>query len=277
MPELPEVESVLRTLRDGSPALPGRVVMRADIVWNGVLSNCCDTVFQASIHHSKFTAISRHGKYLIFALTAPEPPKNVFYLIVHLRMTGRLYLVSQEHALSRFTRISLQLDAGLALRFDDPRKFGRVWLVQNPAEVTFGLGPDALAVDFAYFASSIVEHRRQIKPLLLDQSFVAGIGNIYADECLFRAGINPITLSDALNNKDIERLYTAVIGVLSEAVDTQGANIDGVFKEGRFAVSVYGRTGRPCLVCNTAIAKIRVGQRGTHYCPSCQPLQFNHT
>ena len=192
-------------------------------------------------------------------------------------MTGRLYLVSQEHALSRFTRISLQLDAGLALRFDDPRKFGRVWLVQNPAEVTFGLGPDALAVDFAYFASSIVEHRRQIKPLLLDQSFVAGIGNIYADECLFRAGINPITLSDALNNKDIERLYTAVIGVLSEAVDTQGANIDGVFKEGRFAVSVYGRTGRPCLVCNTAIAKIRVGQRGTHYCPSCQPLQFNHT
>ncbi|MEI6703264.1 MAG: DNA-formamidopyrimidine glycosylase [Deltaproteobacteria bacterium] len=277
MPELPEVESVLRTLRDGLPALPGRVVMWADIVWDGVLANCCDNVFQASIHNSKFTAISRHGKYLIFALTGSEPPKKTFFLIVHLRMTGRLYLVPQEHAFARFTRISLQLDEGLALRFDDPRKFGRVWLVQNPDEVTFGLGPDALTVDFAYFASRIVEHRRQIKPLLLDQSFVAGIGNIYADECLFRARINPITSSDSLKYEDIGRLYIAITGVLSEAVYNQGANIDGVFKEGSFAVSVYGRTGRPCLVCNTAIAKIRVGQRGTHYCPLCQPLRFNHT
>jgi formamidopyrimidine-DNA glycosylase len=246
-------------------------------VWNGVLSNCYDDVFKANLYGSKFSAISRHGKYLIFALTGPEPPENIFFLIVHLRMTGRLYLVPQEHAFARFTRISLQLDEGLALRFDDPRKFGRVWLVQNPDEVTCGLGPDALTVDFAYFASSIVEHRRQIKPLLLDQSFVAGIGNIYADECLFRAGINPITRSDSLEYKDIERLYTAIKGVLSEAVDNQGANIDGVFKEGRFAVSVYGCTGRPCQVCNTAIAKIRVGQRGTHYCPSCQPLRFSHT
>lgn len=270
MPELPEVESVLRSLRDKLPTLIGRIVCRTDIIWKGVMAHGYEFFFQAKLKDSKFSAIDRHGKYLIFTLIDSEPHGKEFYLIVHLRMTGRLYLVPHESAVERHTRLSLLLDEGVALRFDDPRKFGRVWLVQNPAEVTGRLGPDALAVDFGYFASRLVKHRRQIKPLLLDQSFIAGIGNIYADESLFRAGIHPLTSTDVLLDTDIERLYRSIRGVLTEAIDVQGANIDGVFKEGGFVVSVYGRTGEPCPVCGTNIAKTRVGQRGTHYCPTCQ-------
>ncbi len=274
MPELPEVESVLRCLRDGKPTLIGRAVRDVNVVWSGVISAGCHDILKAELYGAKFSAISRHGKYLIFFLDQPNEPGKSFYLIVHLRMTGRLYLVPQENAVERHTRLSLMLDEGLALRFDDPRKFGRIWLVQNPGEVVCGLGPDALAVAYEYFAAAFSERRRQIKPLLLDQSFVAGIGNIYADESLFRAGIHPQTSTEALQEEDVERLYRSVRDVLSEAVAVQGANIDGVFKEGGFIVTVYGRTGKPCLKCGTSIAKIRVGQRGTHFCPLCQPLRI---
>lgn len=274
MPELPEVESVLRALSYGPPVLTGRVVCGVNILWSGVLSNCCEDVFKAELDGSKFYAVNRHGKYLIFTLCKTKPTGKKIFLIVHLRMTGRLYLVPRENGIARHTRMSLLLDEDMALRFDDPRKFGRVWLIQNPDDVTSGLGPDALAVDLAYFASNFTERRRQIKPLLLDQSFIAGIGNIYADEILFRSGIHPLALTTSLLDTEIERLYQSTIAVLSEAVEAHGANIDGVFKEGGFVVSVYGRGGGPCPMCGATIAKIRVGQRGTHFCPTCQPLRF---
>lgn len=277
MPELPEVESVLRSLRDENPTLIGRAVRTVNVVWSGVLAVGYPDVLKAELYGAKFAAISRHGKYLLFLLDQTNKPGKSFYLIVHLRMTGRLYLVPQDNAVERHTRLSLLLDEGLALRFDDPRKFGRIWLVENPAEVICGLGPDALTVGYEYFAAAFSERRRQVKPLLLDQSFVAGIGNIYADESLFRAGIHPQSSTEALQNEDVERLYRSIRDVLSEAVDAQGANIDGVFKEGGFIVTVYGRTGQPCPLCGTAINKIRVGQRGTHFCPSCQPLQITAT
>lgn len=272
MPELPEVECVLRTLRDGNPSLTGRVINCTDILWNGVLSGCCADIFKSVLQSAKFSTINRRGKYLIFTLNASGVAGGELFMIVHLRMTGRLYLVAQEKAVERFTRISLLLDEGLALRFDDPRKFGRIWLVQNPDEVLGGLGPDALKVSLDYFISKLSECRRQIKPLLLDQSFIAGIGNIYADESLFRAGIHPLTLTESLSDIAKEQLYFSIIGVLSEAVEVNGANIDGVFKEGGFVVSVYGRKGETCQVCGSMVAKIRVGQRGTHFCPTCQPI-----
>ncbi|MDO9067057.1 MAG: DNA-formamidopyrimidine glycosylase family protein, partial [Deltaproteobacteria bacterium] len=129
MPELPEVECVLRTLRDGHPSLIGRVISCTDILWNGVLSGCCADIFKSVLQGAKFSTINRRGKYLIFTLNASGVAGEELFLIVHLRMTGRLYLVAQEKAVERFTRISLLLDDGLALRFDDPRKFGRIWLV----------------------------------------------------------------------------------------------------------------------------------------------------
>jgi formamidopyrimidine-DNA glycosylase len=164
------------------------------------------------------------------------------------------------------------LDNGCAVRFDDPRKFGRVWLTVDAASVTGALGPDALDVSLQDFAARLAAHRRQIKPLLLDQSFVAGIGNIYADECLYRAGIHPCTISAVLSPDRVQRLHAAVVSVLGEAVAAQGANIDGVFKAGSFIVSVYGRDGQACRTCGTPVSKIRVGQRGTHFCPHCQQL-----
>jgi formamidopyrimidine-DNA glycosylase len=187
-------------------------------------------------------------------------------------MTGRLFLVPHSSALERHTRLVLMLEKGLALRFDDPRKFGRVWLVDDPAIVIGGLGPDALLLDCADFAARLAQHRRQLKPLLLDQSCVAGIGNIYADESLFRAGLHPLAIASRLTPGEVCRLHAAVTSVLAEAVAAKGANIDGVFKAGSFVVSVYGREGAPCRVCGTAVSKIRVGQRGTHFCAQCQIL-----
>lgn len=271
MPELPEVESVLRSLRDAAPALPGRVISGASVLWNGLLSGISADLFSAELEGMNFSAISRHGKYLVFKLHKDGPVCRESYLIVHLRMTGRLYLVPSQQAIERYTRMVLMLDDDLALRFDDPRKFGKVWLVADPDQVLADLGPDALSATLDVFKSRIRNFKRQIKPLLLDQSFLAGIGNIYADESLFRAGIHPLTSSSSLTEIDLDRLYCAVRDVLAEAVEVNGANIDGVFSEGGFIVGVYGRQGHSCPQCGSAIIKIRVGQRGTHLCPRCQP------
>lgn len=270
MPELPEVESVVRTLRDGRPALVGARIRSVVPVWPGVLSRPSSVEDLALLEGCCFASIGRLGKYLIFVLDCPAG--QALYLVVHLRMTGRLFLVPDSDALERHTRLALMLDHGLALRFDDPRKFGRVWLTDDPETVTGGMGPDALTVSADEFAARLSGYRRQLKPLLLDQSFVAGIGNIYADESLFRAGLHPISNSADLTPDDIRRLHAAVMAVLGEAVAAGGANIDGVFKAGSFVVQVYGREGAPCRVCGTAISKIRVGQRGTHFCGQCQAL-----
>lgn len=270
MPELPEVESVVRMLLDGVPAVTELRIESVNVIWNGVLSDSCISFDGAALEGCCFSEIRRHGKYLIFQLTCPHGQPR--YLIVHLRMTGRLFLVPHTEAVERHTRLVLMLTHGLALRFDDPRKFGRVWLVNDPATVIGGLGPDALTLDFALFAARLAGYRRQLKPLLLDQSFVAGIGNIYADESLFRAGLHPLAVSSELTPTEIQRLHAAIISVLEEAVAAGGANIDGVFKAGSFVVRVYGREGAPCRVCATAISKIRVAQRGTHYCPHCQTV-----
>jgi len=268
MPELPEVESVVRSLRDGTPSLVGSLIRVVKIVWPGVISLLSDDPGFEHLEGYCFASIGRKGKYLNFKLTLPgSAPK---YLVIHLRMTGRLFLVPECDAIERHTRLALILDHGLALRFDDPRKFGRVWVVDNPETVTGGMGPDALSIGPEEFAARLAEYRRQLKPLLLDQSFIAGIGNIYADESLHRAGLHPLRNSADLQEIEIGRLHAAIVSVLNEAVNAGGANIDGVFKAGSFVVNVYGREGAPCRSCGTAISKIRVGQRGTHFCGHCQ-------
>lgn len=272
MPELPEVESVLRSLRDCTPPLTGMVINHVSLLSDSIVSGASPDKSGIALEGMKFSSIRRHGKYLIFSMTKAGTRFTELFLIVHLRMTGRLFLVPQEQAVERHTRMSLLLDDGLALRFDDPRKFGRVWLVADPACVLSGLGPDALNIGQDVFSSSISIYRRQIKPLLLDQSFLAGIGNIYADEILFRSGIHPLTSSGDLSDLDIERLYCTIQSVLTEAVEANGANVDGVFDAGSFVVNVYGRGGKPCINCGSAIVKIKVGQRGTHVCTFCQKL-----
>lgn len=272
MPELPEVESLARALRAGKPSLIGLRIRSVVPVWPGVFSQYSGDDARAQLEGCCFASIGRLGKYLIFSLDCPG--KQPLFLVVHLRMAGRLFLVPDSAAIERHTRLALLLDHGLALRFDDPRKFGRVWLVENPETITGGMGPDALTVDPDAFTARLTGYRRQLKPLLLDQSFVAGIGNIYADESLYRAGLHPLTNSSDLLPDDTRRLHAAIRSVLGEAVDAGGANIDGVFKAGGFVVNVYGREGNPCRICGTPISKIRVGQRGTHFCGHCQALRF---
>lgn len=277
MPELPEVESEIRALRDARPSLIGRRIAQVRLVWEGVVSGDTADVFRLQLAGAVFTTAERLGKYMLFGVecAAGDRTRGRF-LIIHLRMTGRLSLVPEADAQGRHTRLVLLLDQGVALRFDDPRKFGRVWLVDDPVQVVGSLGPDALTIEHALFVQRLAGFNRQLKALMLDQSFVAGIGNIYADEILFRAGLHPLTSSRSLSGQELLRLHAAVRSVLTEAVAARGANIDGVFKAGTFLASVYGRQGKPCPACGTAVLKCRVSQRGTHFCPSCQKLQSDN-
>lgn len=269
MPELPEVESVLQCLSSSSPALIGRQVQKVLVLRDSVVDGDQNTLVTA-VTGTICRTIFRHGKYLFFGFQHSRVTESS-WMALHLRMTGRLFLVPEQEAKERHTRFALMLDQGLALRFDDPRAFGRVWLVDSPAEVTGSLGPDALLIDRDLFLERLARLKRQLKPLLLDQSFVAGIGNIYADEILFRARLHPLRTSGSLTDDESGHLYETMHAVLELAVTAKGANIDGVFEAGSFPVQVYGRSGKPCTVCGTEILKERFGQRGTHFCPVCQP------
>ena len=268
MPELPEVESVRQCLTSATPSLPGRTVQQVQVLRESVI-DCDLNRLSKALTGARIEQIQRHGKYLFFGFRSSHQAAQV-WLTVHLRMTGRLYLVPNRDPQPRHVRLALQLDQELVLLFDDPRGFGRVWLVDNPALVTADLGPDALTLDRDLFLERLGRVKRQLKPLLLDQSFVAGIGNIYADETLFRARLHPERRSDSLTSAEADHLYSALHQVITLAVQLKGANIDGVFEAGRFPVAVYGRQGLPCQVCGVMINKIRVGQRGTHFCPTCQ-------
>jgi len=269
MPELPEVESVLRSLSGPDPSFPGRRVREVRILRPSTVDGSVE-LFVRELTGAVFHEILRHGKYLFFRFTA-HCATSSRWMALHLRMTGRLYLVQASQAMERHTRLYLLLEDELALRFDDPRAFGRVWLVDSPEEVTGRLGPDALEIGRDGFLQRLAQQNRQLKPLLLDQSFVAGIGNIYADEILFRAGLHPLRVSGGLRSDEQERLFTAMHSVLTQAVQFKGANIDGVFEAGSFPVAVYKRNGQPCRTCGAILYKDRIAGRGTHYCPGCQP------
>jgi formamidopyrimidine-DNA glycosylase len=195
-------------------------------------------------------------------------------------MTGRLYVVPDdaECEADRWLRFGLQLDGGQQLRFSDSRKFGRVYLSSDAATITAKLGPEPLAEDFtaASLEARLNGRRRNIKTLLLDQSFLAGVGNIYADEALFRAAIHPLRQADQLTPGEIVSLHEAIRVTLQDAIEAEGASInwyrkpDGSRGSAQTRFLVYGRTGEACFRCGHPIEKIRVAQRGTHFCPVCQ-------
>lgn len=270
MPELPEVESVIRSLDNSSYSIKGRKIINVALLWKSVIVNRSPDDFISSLEGTTFVSLKRCGKYIILGLRNLDKTPSDSFLIVHLRMTGLLFRAESLSPPGLHTRMVVFLDDGNCLRFDDSRKFGKVWLVDDVKSVITGLGPDASSIDFAGFESRITGHRRQIKPLLLDQSFIAGIGNIYADEILFRAGIHPLSQTDSFSSDTIRQLHASIISVLTEAVEKNGANIKDTFKEGNFIVSVYGREGKPCIKCGASVSKIRVAQRGTHLCNNCQ-------
>lgn len=276
MPELPEVETIARTLREGKPALIGRLIEMVDVNWNRSIAQPVVDLFVARLLGCRVSSVQRHGKVLIINLAANTATQNEreMSLLVHLRMSGRLDIVPQSQARTPHARVILWLDDGFALRFDDTRKFGRMWLVNDANEVIGDLGPDALTVSADLFFERLKDKKTAIKPLLLDQKFIAGVGNIYADESLYRAKLHPHRPANTLTQPEIELLHKTVLAVLQEGIYANGASFDWVYPGGHFQDNfrVYGQAGKPCPNCGHPIQRIVVGQRSTHFCPSCQKL-----
>lgn len=269
MPELPEVETSVRALRD---PLLGDTFTGARIYWPRHIDRPDPASFQERIMGLRVEEMGRRGKYMVFTLSADET------LIIHLRMTGHLSVVPRDTPLREHTHTVLTLASGNELRFHDTRKFGRVYLVRDPQEVVGGLGPEPLDATFTpeVLASQLARRSMRMKPLLLDQSFIAGVGNIYADEALFYARLHPERRADTLEEEDIVALHAAIQRVLREGIAREGASIDRYRKpdgsrgDMQNAVAVFRRTDQPCIRCGAPIRRIVLGGRSTHFCPECQ-------
>ncbi len=271
MPELPEVESVARSLVSGqgvSSGIVGRSVSKAVVSWNKTIAEPSATSFKRRILGQKVAGVGRRGKYIRIDLSKDT-------LLVHLRMSGDLILGYSEKALGKHSRARFYFDDGLQMSFNDPRKFGRIWLLKDAEEELSKLGPEPLDSSFTRtdFYERLHSRKRQLKALLLDQSFLAGVGNIYADESLHGANLHPLTLASSVSRKQADALFEAIQRVLKEGIRRNGASIDWVYQGGNFQnyFAVYQQTGEACPRCGTSIERTVLGQRGTHFCPKCQP------
>jgi len=272
MPELPEVETIARGLR---PDLLGRAVLAAEVDWPNTVATSDIETFRRRIVGQRVLEITRRGKYLVLRLSGGD------WLLVHLKMTGHLQVVTGQATTDKHVRAVFRLDDGRQLWFHDPRKFGRLHLTDNPATVLGDLGPEPLADDLslAVFAARLRQRRGRIKPLLLNQTFIAGIGNIYADESLFFAGLHPHRSADTLTDGEVAALYHALRDVLRLAVENRGTTLDdrgyrdahGQAGDNQAYVRVYGRQGQPCHRCGTPVERLVINSRSAHFCPHCQP------
>jgi formamidopyrimidine-DNA glycosylase len=263
MPELPEVETIRRQLVDAG--VEGRVIEKVSIEWSRTVDPLTPAQFCKAVKGRTLEEIDRHGKWLIFQLSGNEN------LLVHLRMTGGFSFSPGPH-----DRAILHLSDGMNLYFKDPRKFGR-WRLAASLD---GLGPDALTVTKKEFFRCLETQNKVLKALLLDQSFVAGVGNIYADEALFEARLDPRRKSSSLSEDEISNLWKAVRRVIEAGVknggtslgDGQGNYVDLNGEAGghREKVKVYGRAGQPCVVCKQPLHKTQIAQRTTVFCSHCQ-------
>jgi formamidopyrimidine-DNA glycosylase len=276
MPELPEVEIIARKLR---PELVGKRITKANLLWSRTLATPTPAKFKREIVGQEIKAVGRRAKYVHIQLPA-------YHLFVHLRMSGDLYIKEGQVTPEKHDRLILDLASNSSLDrrgettrlvFNDTRKFGRVWLVRDPEEVIGGLGPEPLSDEFTpqILYEGLQSRHRQLKPLLLDQTFLAGMGNIYTDEALHMARLHPLTVSDSVEREQAQALWEAIRAVLQEGIRRNGASIDWVYRGGEFQnyFRVYDRKGQPCPVCGTAIERLVIGQRGTHVCPNCQKIR----
>jgi formamidopyrimidine-DNA glycosylase len=269
MPELPEVETVARALR---PKLLGAVVRSVSVLESSIVRHGPKGL-GSKLRGRKLQAVRRHGKRLTFDFGQD------LGLNVHLGMTGNLLLMHPGSPREKHTHLVFRFQGGLPeLRFVDPRRFGGVWLGEpSSGRFSAGLGPDALAVGLREFRS-IFSRNRQAKALLMDQGTLAGMGNIYCDEALFRAGVHPLTPGAALTRDQVGLLHRNMKKILKHAIAAGGSTIrdyrDSDGSDGSFQLQhfVYGREGEPCLRCRTVILRTQVASRSTHLCPVCQPI-----
>ncbi len=273
MPELPEVETIVRSLRSGGmtgESVIGRQILSADLfnpktlVFAGTPEEC-----SRKLSGLKLISAGRRAKYILIR-TDGRP-----WILIHLRMSGDLRCEKDDgRELLTHDRFVFRFTDGMRLVFNDVRKFGRIWVTDDPEEVLDGLGAEPLGDAFTaeWLAEGLAGQRRMIKAILLDQRFIAGIGNIYADESLFRAGILPTRPGESLSFEECGRLRDSIRRTLELAIENNGSSFDWAYKGGHFQneFQVYQRKGEPCPRCGTPIERITVAQRGTHYCPKCQ-------
>jgi formamidopyrimidine-DNA glycosylase len=246
----------------------GREIVDARLLWPRTLATPEPGVFQQQIAGQRIEQIGRRGKFLRLYMSRDE-------LLIHLRMSGDLLVEPSAAPLPVHHRLTLNLDDGRRLAFSDTRKFGRVWLTDDAQQILGELGPEPLDPEFTGqdFYQALHSRHRQLKPLLLDQHFIAGLGNIYSDEALHRAKLHPLLRSDQLTEAQSRELLESIRVVLREGIRRNGTSIDWVYRGGEFQnyLRAYGQTGNPCPVCGTPIERLIVGQRSTHICPNCQP------
>lgn len=275
MPELPEVETVARLIR---PKLVGRRVEACSVRWKRTVGGLDAKRFGRAVIGARVKRVWRRAKYVVIELERDGRAAGA--LLGHLRMTGRMQVDERGVDPGKFVKVSLDLDDGRVFHFVDVRKFGRLVWHAEPEKELAELGPEPFDDAFTAerFHAALRAKRRQLKPLLLDQTFVAGLGNIYVDESLHRAGLHPLARSERVLPARSRTLHAAIRAVLAEAIERQGSSFDAFYRtpEGNAGsyqdeLRVYGRAGEPCTTCGAAIARIVVGQRGTHYCPRCQP------
>jgi formamidopyrimidine-DNA glycosylase len=304
MPELPEVETVRRRLQT---CLPGLVV-RDVVVNDATVSEQREPELRALLVGRRVTGLRRRGKYLIVDLDA-EPGEGAVaaarsgatvpagasrlggavvpradaagttVAVIHLRMTGQLLFRPEPG--ERPPRFVWRLEPGTDLQFQDVRRFGRLWAFAPEAEEAFfaAMGPEPFSDAFsvAYLRGSLEGRTAPLKSFLLDQRRIAGVGNIYADEALFRARLHPLRAAGSVGPREAQRLHAALLETLQDGIDHEGSSIESFIdpagRRGSFQemLNVYQRTGQPCRVCGAAVRRLEVGGRATHYCPSCQP------
>ncbi len=278
MPELPEVETIVKALRNGGrggPAIPGSTITNVHVLWKKTLSTPSSTKLKKSIIGAIIHEVCRRGKYVIIRT-------NKGSLLFHLRMSGDLRVepVSTpgglKISLQPHDRLSVDFEDGYRLVFNDTRKFGRTWFLTEETEELGKLGVEPFDPDLTpeLFHAILHKRHRQLKPLLLDQTIIAGLGNIYTDEALHLAKLHPLMQSSQASFDQAKDLLKAIRQVLKEGIRRNGASIDWVYRGGDFQnhFRAYQRTGEPCPVCGVPIQRIMVGQRGTHFCPNCQEL-----
>lgn len=271
MPELPEVETVVRDLR---PRLVGQriVAVRAG---KKALRRPWTTAWGARILGRPVETVRRRGKWIVVDFEGSR------CLVFHLGMTGRLTVHPPDEPNAPHTHLVFELERGEQMRFNDIRRFGSATLFEQPAALegffaASRLGPEPFDLHARYWQGCLAATKRCLKAVLLDQTVVAGVGNIYADESLFAARLHPARLAAAVTKAEAERLRHAVVQVLRRAIARRGSSIrnyvGGSGLKGRYqdAFRAYGRTGKPCPRCRTPIERVRLAGRSTHYCPSCQ-------
>jgi formamidopyrimidine-DNA glycosylase len=268
MPELPEVETIARGL---AKRVTGDIV---ESVWLGEKAPLKSPAHEIAntLEHSRIVAVRRMGKHIVFDLIRSKNTKGQW--IVHLGMTGRVQVCDPKDETLKHTHAVLKLKSGRELRFVDPRRFGRL-SVAKAGDFEAG-GVEPLEVELDHFTNLFKARKTFIKSALLNQKLLRGVGNIYADESLFRSGIRPRRRASSITREQLGKLFLSVKDVLREAIALGGSSVsdyvDADGDEGFFQLQhrVYGREGAPCLVCKTLIKRIVIGGRSSHYCPKCQ-------